>query len=257
MIPGFPFNASGGLFLDLSGPDFGVDVWQRLGSPAYPVSVIVRVRSGVTIGSVANDIPALDFSGFAAGSVAYVQNLGRIQGRGGNGGKGDIWAASSGGSFTQYWGSAGGGGAGTAPGTGGITDPLRTAPNADSGTAIGGGAPGTSEAISTASATFANNEPGEDGGDAIFHGSIFLSINNIDGEIWGGGGGGGGSQVSGFDTAVGGAGGDPGQPGDASSQIGNPASPGGAAGYAVKGTGSRVFISGGTSPNVEGPIGAG
>lgn len=253
MIPGFPMRSGAGLFVDLNTNAFGVNLFQRAGSPSYATTVLAVVRPGVTVGSTATDIPALDCSEFPAGTLVVLVNQGRIQGCGGEGGKGDLWGTGGG---TQYWGGGGGGGAGTAPGTGGITDPAQPSASGASGDSTSGGTGANSLALSTGSAVFSDNEPGEDGGDAISHGAVDIAINNIAGEIWGGGGGGGGSQASGLDTAVGGDGGDPGRAGDGSTQVGNPVSPGGAAGYAVRGTGTVTFNGGGVSPNVEGTVGS-
>lgn len=65
-----------------------VRVFERVGSPAAAVTVNVTISAGVVIQAPTSGDPALDFSGFTAGSTINLTNNGYVLGRGGKGGRG-------------------------------------------------------------------------------------------------------------------------------------------------------------------------
>jgi hypothetical protein len=247
IVPGLPTGVPAQLIYRYATPTLDRDLFVDLGSPTDPVDVLVYVISGVIMGSTDTGNPALDLTNLPTGSTVQLVNNGLIEGRGGDGGL--SWREVS---FGVSGG--GGGGAGTLGGTGAIgTAAIPSTVGAD-GSSGSGGAGGTAD---NTGGSFREPTNGLPGGDAINAGSIPLTVINS-GSIWGGGGGGGGgNRTDAFDERDGGAGGDSGQPGEQGQPIPGgffPGKPGGAAGYAIRGTAVTV-VSGGSSPNMEGTVG--
>jgi hypothetical protein len=69
------------LQLELNADESNVDIWQRLGSPDYPIQAIVTVRDTAII-------TGLTTGAMVAGSIVRLENLGYILGHGGDGGDG-------------------------------------------------------------------------------------------------------------------------------------------------------------------------
>lgn len=249
-------------------PTGGVDVnvFALNGSPSGVVTVNVLTVAGSVISSTSAASPAIDFSGFAAGSTINWTNLGWILGHGGHGGMGGAGGA-SGATITDYsagidgspggtavkgpgvgvtfnvtnaagfiWGGGGGGGGGGVNFTG--------SPNAANGGGGGGGAggglggtPGSSAAVAAS-----NGGLGVDGGSGA-HGDF--GAGGAGGGVTGGAGGAGGTWgAAGAGGVAPGGGGNVGAPGN-----------GGAAGVAIDNGGAAViFVSGSGSPNVMGTV---
>lgn len=85
-----------------------VDAWALAGSPAAPVTFTFTLGTGVVLQSPNRGTPALDFSGFAAGSVISFVNNGYILGAGGAGGRGATFDSDDGDSTLAQPGEAGG-----------------------------------------------------------------------------------------------------------------------------------------------------
>lgn len=85
-----------------------VDAWALAGSPAAPVTFTFTLAAGVVLQSPNRGTPALDFSGFAAGSVISFVNNGYILGAGGAGGRGATYDSDDGDSTLAQPGEAGG-----------------------------------------------------------------------------------------------------------------------------------------------------
>lgn len=176
--------------------------------PDADTEVTCIIESGVVIGSTSISVPAFDVGTWPSGATVTITNNGRIQGKGGNGGKGPptVSTAQAGGTafYTRYavdltnngeiYGGGGGGGRGQ-------TINVGEEPNVILIGASGGGGAGTLPGL---------------GGPGAFDGTSES--------------GGAGSTVSG--SSVGGRGGDPGEAGQ---QGGASGGPGGAAGPAVDG----------------------
>ena len=191
-----------------------VNFFTSAGSPSSGNWNII-VDAGVVLGSTSTGTAAAVTGVFPG--LLKITVLGRIQGKGGAGGRG---AANSG--KIAFARGGGGGGAGTQVGAGGLKG--GNASDGSPGTATAGGAHGANGTTGTTQA--ATN--GSDGGPAL---SLSMSATIDAGEIWGGGGGGGGAAVA--ETS--GDGGGPGLiGGDAGST--NP----GAAGNAVALNGNSV-----------------
>ncbi len=214
-----------------------VDIFAAMNSPSYIITGNVLIRTGVIIGSSDTAIAAMFFDGFAAGSVFHIFNDGRIAGRGGDGGDGEIGVG-------NFYGGGGGGGGGKDVGVGGAATAPGTA--GVNGTATAGGVGGTSD-VGAPGPEIQRTAPG-DGGPAISHGAFELTITNGSGEIWGGGGGGaaGGFVFLPLDGEDGSA------PGDSSSFTSTYFA--GFSGKAVAGTGDITWVSGESGPNVKGDI---
>lgn len=242
-VPGLPTGAanSGGILI-LGQSQNDVDVFVSLNSPPYVSTFSVIVGAGIAIGSTSALTPAMDFTGFAAGSTFNLINRGRIGGAGGNGGRGGDGF----GGLPNFAGAGGGGGAGSVPGLGGGATPLGTV--GQPGGALLGGVHGTS--LTASSPPFLFTEEGQNGGDAILSGTFVLNITNIEGEIWGGGGGGVGGFQPNPTLFDGSNGGDIATDCEHIGLLEN-----GFAGYAVRGT-AVTFISGPSDPNVKGLVGA-
>ena len=208
-------------------------------------NITLNIRPNVVIGSTSTGVAAFTTGSLPAGSSLIINNEGRIQGHGGDGGNGtNNIANGSPGKFGgdalnitldtvidntngEIWGGAGGGG--------GARSTLTTPQGGGGG---GGGGAGTLSG---------------DGG----AGGIGIEANGGDGddgtsELGGAGGASSGPTGQGA-SPPGGKGGDPGEQGTAASDsIGGT---GGAAGKAVNQNGfTATFSFGGISPNVEGNI---
>jgi len=243
----------GGILLNYAASVSDVDVWADAGSPTDAPGVYIIVASTVVISSSAPGVPAMDFSGFTAGTVVTLVNNGIIEGSGGAGAIGADWVVSHSG--------CGGGGAGdtAGPGGNGLGSDADGSPGT-SGTSGVGGAAG----VAGFDAPFddGNGSDAQAGGDAILGGAVDFFITNGSGYILGGGGGGGSGDIridAPSDIADGGAGGNHGVAGAAAPSVSSPVYFGGnpgAGGYAIRyTTGSVTFESGSGSPNVEGTVG--
>lgn len=250
-IPGLTRMLGSGYVLNLTSSTNDVVIGSVSGAvPPFstPIDLTIHVASGVTIGSSGAGVDrAISIAlSLHEDSRILIVNEGRIQGRGGSGGRSH---SNSGGSIA----GAGGGGAGTIVGVGG--EAYSGAPagtiGAD-GTATAGGAGGTGSA--SGGTQNVNATDGEDGGNAIVWGNHYVTIDNTNGEIWagGGGGGGGGIAVSGTDGGAGGGPGQDGVDGDLAGSGSQPGSFGGTSGYAYFGTRAPTILGGGSSPNLEG-----
>ncbi|MBO86153.1 MAG: hypothetical protein CL927_12410, partial [Deltaproteobacteria bacterium] len=71
--------------VDFNSDASDVNHWEEAGFPSAAVTMYVTVASGVVIDSTDPSIPALTTDGFASGSTIYIENLGTIHGRGGDG----------------------------------------------------------------------------------------------------------------------------------------------------------------------------
>lgn len=251
---------------------------------AYPIVFRLAVESGVVISASATSEYALSFAGLHADTLVFFDNFGVIQGAGGTGGSGghvvDTHDDGVGGVWwIRFYSGGGGGGAGKIVGPGGgiYNSPAEQTETVGTDGTIGS-YPGTPAAGGPEGTTYANQGTGlppdfnpdllvaggsaTGGGDALFA-PCDLRITNSSGYILGGGGGGAPGRVDVgapfrpdlWTMYLPGAGGDPGDEGEE-------ASPGagknGAGGYAIKHTGVAPTFpgGGGTSPNVEGTIGA-
>lgn len=266
------FGTSGGGTISdivLSGGNVDVDAFALAGSPASAVTFTLRVGVGVVVQASSAASPAINFDGFAAGSVISIVNEGYILGRGGRGGRGafagdvtsadlfgDGTAGTPGGpaiklpaaacttSITNATGFIwGGGGAG---GGGGVT---HNGDGSNVGVGGGGGGGGAGGGI-----------PGDGGSVAAANGNP--GVSGSVGRQGVGGAGGTGVQTGGTGSAgTGGAGGAYGAAGSAGATLtantldGAPGA-GGAAGKAidVNGGTAPTFVSGSGSPNVKGAI---
>ena len=179
-LGGFAQHARAGIRLLYDASTTNVDVQADAGSPNGPVNLHISVLSGVVIDSALVGVPAFDISGVASGSFGLLDNVGKLRGIGGNGGRGRrVLNGNSGG---------GGGGAGDDVGQG--------ASNGGSdGTTTTGGAGGGLTGSSGHSSAADNGAPG---GAAINSSGVSLTIINANGEIHGGGGGGGGGGGTGL-----------------------------------------------------------
>ncbi len=71
--------------IDITADAQDVVLHELAGYPTAAVSLYVTIHSGVTVSASSVSIPALTTDGFAAGSTLYIENLGTVHGRGGNG----------------------------------------------------------------------------------------------------------------------------------------------------------------------------
>lgn len=235
-----------------------------MGSPAGVQDYTVLVTSGTIIGSATPTDPAMDLSGFTAGSRVRLINYGRVGGAGGAGGEGiDGYISLAAGvqfGIADHKGGGGGGGAGTVVGVG--ASATSTAVSGSNGGDELGGAFG---ANGSGSNNYVVGSLGTDGGDAVFAGIHTVAILNATGEIWGGGGGGEGGYVSRINLGVGGTvnvfilgtnGGDVGDAADGTNILAQ--QPPASAGYAVRGSGVIAFLdlAGSIDPQFKGAFGS-
>lgn len=195
-----------------------VNFFADAGSPSLGNWNVI-VDAGVILGSTISGTAAAITGVFP--ELLKVTVLGRIQGMGGEGGRGAYFTGKS-----SWAGGGGGGGAGTIGGLGG--DGAPNAVDGNPGTVTAGGTGGNSGSLagSPGSRSVTN---GLAGGTAL---SLSMSAYIDAGEIWGGGGGGAG------DGDGGGKGGDGGGPGLAGQSA--TSSTGGAAGKAVLLNGNTI-----------------
>lgn len=264
-------GASPGTIPDVTieGGHVNIDAYAMAGMPSTAVSFTFTIAAGANIGSMSTASPALDFSGFPAGSTISIVNNGTIHGRGGRGGRGafagdvasanlygDGTAGGAGGdairlpsaactiNITNINGRILGGGGG---GGGGPVTHDGDGSNVGVGGGGGGGGAGGGESGDGGSVVSANGAPGSPG--SIGRAGTF-------------GAGGAGADTGGTGTAGnGGNGGAYGAAGATPAALttntfdGAPGA-GGAAGKAVNVNGGTAptFISGASSPNVEGAV---
>ena len=269
-------NASGGstlVSLELDRNESNVDVFARVGSPAGPVTLTLRIAQGVVISSTTPGTPALSLDGFAATSIINIINNGYIQGCGGDGGNGGgsggfsgndpygekgrdgfdggdaILGPSSacdvnitnGNGFMWGGGGGGGGGGGTSS-----TNAHNLAAGGGGGGGAGGGRGGQgmhfqSDVTSGTAANGTNGVTGTTGPNGTFGAK---------------GTGGSLSAATGGDGGNGGDWGTSGDPGDSptAQAMDVPGGNGGGAGKAYNQNGGSAvsFVSGGTAPHVKG-----
>lgn len=251
----------GGSFVDL-------DLFALAGSPGGAVTVNFTVPAGVVVRATSSATPALDLSGFTAGSTINLINGGYILGYGGDGGQG-AEGGQSGSTLTDW--SNGGDGAPGGPAILGVGTGV-TLNIANGGFIWGGGGGGGGGGAKFGSSSNAGNGGGGGGGAGGGRGGrgglsgAIVGHNGVRGTSGGSGkngaaGTGGASGASAGATAgVGGGGGTwgaAGTAGTAASSGSVEAVPGGggAAGNAVSlNGGAATFSSGGTAPNVMGAI---
>jgi hypothetical protein len=238
--------------LVLSGNEVDLDLYARSGSPGGVVTVSLTIPTGVLISASCVGTPALDLSGFAAGSTINVINNGYIIGKGGDGSDGThkensdghvvgVTPGQDGGDAIKapgvsitcnitngsgfIWGGGGGGGGGGA------------APTGSNGAGSGGGGGGGAGGGKGGQGKYAAAQRGGDG--STGRNGTF--------------GAGGTGAVTAGTAGTGGAGGDFGVAGSTGTST-NPGT-GGAAGKAIELNGGSVnFLSGSGSPNVEGAV---
>jgi hypothetical protein len=253
--------------ITIAGGNTDVDAFALAGSPVAPATFTFTVDTGAIIGASSPGSPALDITGFAAGSVISIINRGYILGRGGRGGRGasagdvasanfynDGTAGTNGGTALRLpatactinitnangfiWGGGGGGGGGGATHAGDGSNVGVSGGGGGGGN--GGGIPGDGGSIVSA-----NGSPGTAGGI---------------GRLGAAGTGGAGADTGGTGVgAAGGAGGDYGANGVAGVTAAGETYTGapGAAGTAGKaidynGGSTPTYISGSGSPNIKG-----
>lgn len=255
--------------ITISGSGSNVDVFALAGSPGSAVTFSITIATGVLITSHSPTSPALDFNGFASGSVISLINHGKIVGKGGRGGSGSNFADVSDSQTNAEVGRPGqaGGTALRGPGSGrtfSIT-------NAD-GFIFGGGGGGGGGGCSADGGSAGNIAAGGGGGGGAGFGAAgdgnsmvtssgsALGTDGTDGSLTAAGTGGAGAQAG---TATGGAGGAgggfgaAGTAGTAPTAQGNDIGAGaaGAAGGAVDlNSGSVTFVSGNDGTHVKGAV---
>lgn len=182
-----------------------VDVFEDLGSPAYPVDVTVLVADGVEIGAAlkpgaTEPDPAMLIDGFAAGSRVYLINRGTIAGGGGIGGQGDRGRRDDS-SASSFVGGGGGGGAGSSSQGGAAateSDPDDDSTDGSAGNATTGGAAGANDSgAGIGNSPFALGTAPQFGGCAVRAIGVDLTIDNAAGEIFAGANGGDGGYQDG------------------------------------------------------------
>jgi hypothetical protein len=175
--PGQIYVKDGGIWktiytvVDISASTQNVDLYSLAGSPTDPVTIIVNVADGITIGSSSTSTPALTSGSLNAASVIYL-NIGTGAYVVGKGGVGGNRTAGSSGSGSVKPGTAGGlafytrietylnnsgtiGGGGGGGGGGGVTNPsgqayddYTGAGGGGAGNAVGAGGVGTGQCAS-------------------------------------------------------------------------------------------------------------
>jgi len=201
--------------------------------------------------------------------IRYIKNEGAIRGHGGNGSVGwpDIMSGPAGGGTSSLNDQAagGGGGAGKEEGYGGpATFPIAGFPwntrdpgYGSDGTLTTGGAPGPTAGVDPGPIDKVTRGPATHGGPAL---ELRCEVERIEntGIIWGGGGGGnGGDQIGGGAMSQAGWGGDPGKRGGVGGGgAGNEAGDADAGAAVTIRVGASLggWISGGSTPELEGEI---
>jgi hypothetical protein len=241
------------------------------GTPGGPVTVTISVPVGAKFYASTHLNYGMDLSGLPSGSTINMTNLGYIQGAGGDGGDGaQATSGQAGAGETLISGRAGraGGTAIFGPDVGNTLNITNANGFIWGGGGGGGGGGATVENATTVGANGGGGGGGAGGGRPGWGGAGTEATTNGGTGIYGtrgpngAQGAGGAGTTSGAPSAggAGGAGGDWGVAGTAgTAQTGSDfdaaAGTGGAAGNAVNDNGGTVnFISGGTSPNVEGPL---
>lgn len=260
--------------VNVSGNTTNLNLFAAAGQPSGIVTINLTIAPGVILTSADNLAAALDVSGFASGSTINLTNLGYITGKGGDGANGG-WASypGSGTSIASSNLAGGGGPAINGPGAG-VTLNITNVNGHIWGGGGGGGGGGAYDGF--AAGNGCGNAGGGGGGAGGGRGGVGglgvflaggngLGGNGINGTIGVSGAGGaagtgtvGGTALVGV-AGAGGAYGTAGTTGAAPSTAttGHTAlfSAGGAAGKAINlATGTAVFVSGGTSPNVLGAV---
>lgn len=260
--------------VNISGNAVNFNLFAAAGQPSGVVTVNATVAPGVILSSADNLAAALDVSGFASGSTINLTNLGYIIGKGGDGANGG-WASypGSGTSIASSNLAGGGGPAINGPGAG-VTLNITNVAGHIWGGGGGGGGGGAYDGFAVGNGC--GNAGGGGGGAGGGRGGIgglgvyisggnALGGNGINGTIGvSGAGGAAGTGTSAGNAIIGvaGAGGTYGVAGStgvapSTATAGHTAvfSAGGAAGKAVNlNTGTAIFVSGGTAPNVLGAV---
>jgi hypothetical protein len=270
------FAAAGTTAIIISSNETDVNLYARAGSPGGVVTVNVTVAAGALVRSSSPVTPALDFSGFAAGSTINFTNLGYILGAGGDGGAG---AEVGWGGTTVTNCNAGkpgkpGGNAVKGPGTGRNFNITNGSGFIWGGGGGGGGGGGVASSPGSGQQAAANGGGGGGGAGSGRGGqggtcSTFPGVNATQGTDGGGGqsgdfgaGGAGnhGQTVGTTNAGVGGAGGTWGTAGTGGTTVAGSgqqviAGSGGAAGKAIDlNGGSPTFVSGSGGPNIKGAV---
>lgn len=258
----------------ISGNAVNLNLFAAAGQPSGIVTVNATVAPGVILSSADNLAAALDVSGFTSGSTINLTNLGYIIGKGGDGANGG-WASypGSGSSIASSNLASGGGPAINGPGSG-VTLNITNASGHIWGGGGGGGGGGAYDGSGSGNGCGnaggggggAGGGKGGTGGLGVYiSGGNALGGNGINGTIGVSGAGGaagvgtvGGTAIVGV-AGAGGAYGTAGSTGVAptTATVGHTAifSAGGAAGKAINlNSGTAVFVSGGTAPNVIGVV---
>ena len=235
--------------VELTSDATDVNLWEEAGFPGSAVTVYVTVASGVTIDASDPAIPAMSTDGFATGSTIYIENLGTIHGRGGDGACSYGGNGEDGGDALEVtvdveldtsvggvYGGGGGGGSGD--------DPTGGGGGAGNGVGCNGGGNAVGGIGGHGPQRYSSN-PGGDGANyngAYGFGGTWASPGNA-GSGGSGGSGGDGGCLGGQGGAGGGWGGGGGG-GSACNASRNPGD-GGEAGWAVRVLSGSITITGG------------
>lgn len=263
--------ASGTTVINLTTNEMEVNLFIRAGSPGGVVTVNLNIAAGTILQAGSPATPALDLSGFVAGSTINVVNNGYILGCGGDGANGAEVGAGGSSVTVLTAGSLGfpGGPAIKGPGTGRNFN-IANASGFIWGGGGGGGGGGATGSGSPMVSNGGGGGGGAGGGRAGLGGrscSTFTGFNATNGTTGGRGpngvlgAGGAGNHTGGTSNGgAGGAGGDwaaSGSGGSAGGGSGNvgPAGAGGSPGKAIDlAGGSASFSSGSGAPNVRGSV---
>lgn len=97
------------ILLTISATTTNYNIFTQAGSPSYPVTVILTINSGVTVGSTSTASAALDTgTGWNSESDVTIINNGTVMGKGGAGGQGGILANGASSAGNGSTGSSGG-----------------------------------------------------------------------------------------------------------------------------------------------------
>jgi hypothetical protein len=265
MRPGQNVGAGSSTTVNVQQGGANLKMFDLAGRPGGVVNLAITINYGVVITSMSPREPALDLTGFTAGSTLTITNRGRILARGGRAGKGGgiisagddyAWAGTPGeaggdairgpgagitctiANIEGYiWGGGGGGGGGGATAANG---------SACSGGGGGGGAP-----------LGMGGDGGQTGESSTYSTGGIGASATMD---TGGAGGAAGTSTGSGTGGAGGAGGSPGSAGangaaPTGSGFNAPAGAGGATGKAIELNGGAVTVSSGsTPPNLYGAV---